>query len=67
MNSLPQFATVAFAKCLIDTQDAAIEQGRWDAENGQPCNPDAYAYPNDARRSHLRGDYVYSYMLAKGL
>lgn len=54
-------------KCVINSQQAAIELGKWDAQHGAPCQPDAYAYPNDARRSYLRGDYVYAYIQARGL
>jgi hypothetical protein len=66
---LPQITPISTAQCLIDTPEAAIEMGRWDAERGAPCSPDSYVYPNscDDQRAHLRSDYVGAYVRTKGL
>jgi len=57
------------AKTLLSTSAEAKEQGRWDAERGQRCQAEAYAYAdaNSIHGSYLKGEYVHSYIMAKGL
>jgi hypothetical protein len=55
-------------KTLLATSDEAKEMGRWDAEHGNRCQSDAYAYAdaNSIHGSYLKGDYTLAYVTAKG-
>jgi hypothetical protein len=57
------------AKTLIASSREAKEMGRWDAERGNPCQSDAYAFADDnsIAGGRFRGDYTYAYVCAKGL
>ena len=75
MNSLTEtqlwvnerLAAVDAMRTTITTPEQAQALGKIDALVGMRCQPDRYQYPDDARYSHLRGDYVYSFITAKGL
>lgn len=54
-------------RAYIDSQEIAIEMGKWDAMDGLKCQPDAYAYPDNINRRYHRGDYIQAYVTAKGL
>jgi hypothetical protein len=54
-------------KTIISTDAEAKEMGQWDAQQGNKCDPDAYAYSDEWQAPYWRSDYVRSYIVARGL
>jgi hypothetical protein len=61
------------AKTLITSSDEAKAMGRWDAQRGGRCRPEAYTFAPDGHPansiagSRMSGDYTFAYITAKGL